>query len=160
MNRTWRLGLVAAVAAGIVTLDQLSKTWVINNVHTRRHLFWTISLNVQVNNGIAFSQATGNPHLVTAIALAFVAVLVVVTVRSPGWYTAVVLGLVIGGASGNLVDRLFRHNGGAVIDWIDPRFWPVFNVADAAVSVGVVLALAHSLFADGSRAGRDVDQPA
>jgi signal peptidase II len=58
---------------------------------------------------------------------------------------------VIGGALGNLADRLVRHHGGAVIDFIDPRWWPVFNIADAAVSVGVVLAIGHSLLSDARR---------
>ena len=45
----------------------------------------------------------------------------------------------VGGAVGNLTDRLFRHNGGAVIDFIDLRWWPVFNVADAAITCGAIL---------------------
>ena len=53
------------------------------------------------------------------------------------------LGLVLGGALGNLVDRAFREGsgflGGAVVDFIDLQWWPVFNVADTAVSVGGVL---------------------
>jgi signal peptidase II len=101
---------------------------------------------LQFNTGIAFSQATGATTLVTVVALAVVVVLVVVAGRSRGTFSAIVLGLIIGGASGNLVDRLIRHHGGAVIDFIDPGWFPVFNVADAAVSIGVVLALVHGMF--------------
>ena len=60
---------------------------------------------------------------------------------------AVGLGLLLGGAAGNLADRVFRHNHGAVIDFIDAArvgtrdWWPVFNVADAAIVVGVVILL-------------------
>ena len=54
---------------------------------------------------------------------------------------AVAMGLVLGGALGNLTDRVFRSNGGAVIDFIDPQWWPIFNVADAAISCGIVLLL-------------------
>ncbi|HEX7167995.1 MAG TPA: signal peptidase II, partial [Acidimicrobiales bacterium] len=49
------------------------------------------------------------------------------------------LGLVLGGAVGNLADRLFRDHGGAVVDFVDLQWWPVFNVADIAISVGAVL---------------------
>jgi len=62
--------------------------------------------------------------------------------RSLPW--ALVLGLLLGGAAGNLADRLFRSPGplrGAVVDWIDFRVWPVFNVADSAIVVGGLLAV-------------------
>jgi signal peptidase II len=61
--------------------------------------------------------------------------------------TGAVLGLIIGGALGNLVDRLVRHHAGAVIDFVDLRWWPVFNVADAAITVGVVVAVMRAAFA-------------
>lgn len=76
---------------------------------------------------------------------------------------AVVLGLLLGGASGNLADRLFRAPGpfrGAVIDWVDLRVWPVFNVADAAIVCGGVLALLLSRrgsHLDGTRGDGDPD---
>jgi signal peptidase II len=134
----------------VVAVDQLSKTWMLHHLASGpRHLWWTFRLSLQFNTGIAFSQATGSTTLVTVIALAVVAVLLVVAYRSRGAFTAAVLGLVIGGASGNLVDRLVRHHHGAVIDFIDPRWFPVFNLADAAVSVGVVLAVGHSLLTGG-----------
>ena len=55
----------------------------------------------------------------------------------------------MGGAIGNLIDRLIRQHGGGVIDFIDLRWWPVFNVADAAISVGVVLAAGRALLRPG-----------
>jgi signal peptidase II len=58
--------------------------------------------------------------------------------------TTVALGLVVGGAVGNLGDRLFRHAGGAVVDFVDLRWWPVFNVADAAITAGALLLLLGS----------------
>jgi signal peptidase II len=103
-------------------------------------------LNLQFNTGIAFSQATGSTALVIVIELAVVIGLLVAARRSQSTFTSIVLGLIIGGASGNLTDRLIRHHSGAVIDFIDPRIWPVFNIADAAVSIGVVLAIVAGLF--------------
>ncbi len=67
--------------------------------------------------------------------------------RAASLPVAVGLGLLLGGAAGNLTDRLFRHNHGAVIDFIDPArvgtrdWWPVFNLADAAIVVGVAVLL-------------------
>ena len=141
-----RGGLIAAVAAIVVALDQVTKTWALHAfAQAPRHVVWTLQLVVQFNSGIAFSQATGATVLVTIIAIVVLLALVIVAARTTGMFTAVVLGLVMGGAIGNLVDRLIRHHGGAVIDWIDLRWWPVFNLADAAITIGVVLALARSV---------------
>jgi len=119
------------------------------------------------NTGAAFSFAEGFTVLFTLIAVA-VAVVIVRTARrlfSTGW--AVALGLVLGGAVGNLIDRVFRDPGflrGGVVDFLsvfgpDGSVWPVFNVADSAIVcggvLGVLLALRGVEF-DGSRStGRD-----
>ncbi|GAC1313869.1 MAG: hypothetical protein NVSMB12_06130 [Acidimicrobiales bacterium] len=140
--------LIAAVVAVVVGADQATKTWALHTfANAPRHVVWTLQLVVQFNSGIAFSQATGSTTIVTVIALGVLVGLLVIARRTTGMFTAVILGLVMGGAVGNLADRLVRHHGGAVIDWIDLRWWPVFNVADAALSIGVVLALARSAFA-------------
>ena len=79
------------------------------------------------------------PFLVP-LAIVAVAVMVIVTGRRrPTRAVMVAMGLVLGGALGNLVDRLVRHNGGSVIDFIDLQWWPVFNVADACLVVGGIL---------------------
>jgi len=139
--------LIAAVAVAVVALDQATKTWALHHAPRgqARHVIWTLHLEVTYNTGIAFSQVTGATVVVTVVALVVLAALVVVARRTSGIYTAVVLGLVIGGAAGNLTDRLVRHHAGAVIDFIDLRWWPVFNVADAAITVGVVLAVLRGL---------------
>jgi signal peptidase II len=144
-----RRGLViGGVAATVVALDQVTKTLAIDHlkVGVPRHLFWTLQLNLTFNTGIAFSQATGKSTLVTIVGLAVLTALVVIAGRTRGTGTAIALGLIIGGAVGNLADRIVRHHTGGVIDFIDPRWWPVFNVADAAVTVGAVLAAVLSLF--------------
>jgi signal peptidase II len=55
------------------------------------------------------------------------------------------MGLLLGGAVGNLVDRLIRHHHGAVIDFVDLRWWPVFNVADASITIGAILLVLSGL---------------
>jgi signal peptidase II len=145
-GRGW--SLIGGVAAAVVALDQLTKTWALHHLRAGpRHVIWTLRFNLTFNTGIAFSQASGSTAVVTVVALAVVALLVVIARRTAGAVTGVVLGLIIGGALGNLVDRLVRHHGGAVIDFIDLRWWPVFNVADAAITIGVVVALVRAALA-------------
>jgi len=142
--------LIAAVAAVVVALDQATKTWALHHLRDGpRHVIWTLRLNLTFNTGIAFSQASGSTAVVTIVAVVVVSLLVVIARRTRGAVTGVVLGLIIGGAAGNLADRLVRHHGGAVIDFIDLQWWPVFNVADAAITIGVVIALLRAAFAPG-----------
>jgi signal peptidase II len=151
-----RLLLIALVAVVVVAVDQATKTWALHHLASGpTHVIWTLQFNLTFNDGIAFSQITGATALVTTVALVVLGALVVVAVRTRGLYSAIVCGLVIGGAVGNLIDRLIRHHGGGVIDFIDLRWWPVFNVADAAISIGVVLAAGRALLRPpGDGAGR------
>ncbi len=101
---------------------------------------WTLRLNLAYNKGMAFSSGDGLGPAVPILAIA-VAVFLLVSVgrsRRDRWFAAGV-GLVIGGALGNVVDRLLRNDGwldGAVVDFIDLQWWPIFNVADIAIVVG------------------------
>jgi signal peptidase II len=109
------------------------------------------------NPGAAFSIGTNATLLFTLVAIAVVAAVlrVVPRVRHTGW--ALALGLLLGGALGNLVDRVFRDPGplrGAVVDWIRVPHWPTFNLADCGIVVGGLLAALLSLRAvglDGTR---------
>lgn len=134
------------MAAAVVAADQLAKTWALHHANGQR-VFWALHLTLTFNTGIAFSQARGSTAVVTVVAVVVLGALLLFARRSTGTYTAVVLGLVIGGAVGNLVDRLIRHHGGAVIDFIDLRWWPVFNLSDASITVGVLLAVVRGLVA-------------
>ncbi len=93
------------------------------------------------NSGAAFSVGSGRSGVFTALA----SVTVVGLIGYALWTRqararAVMFGLIIGGASGNLVDRLARPNGGRVIDFMEiARWWPVFNVADMSLFFGIVL---------------------
>jgi signal peptidase II len=75
------------------------------------------------------------------VAVVLVVVLVVLAWRAPTAGRAAILGLILGGALGNLADRAFRNDHGAVVDFIALHFWPTFNVADASIVVGCVLLL-------------------
>lgn len=112
------------------------------------------------NPGAAFSMATGMTWLLTLIAAAVVIGVIRIgrTLRSLWW--AIGLGMVLGGALGNLVDRLFRYPGplqGHVVDFVAVGWWPVFNVADSAIVCGAILLVALTVFGfepDGTRSGR------
>jgi signal peptidase II len=129
------------VAAGVVVLDQATKHWAVNALadgHTI-DLVWTLRFNLAYNTGMAFSSGNGLGPLVPILALAVVVVLLITVGRSSSPWSVVAVGLVIGGAVGNVTDRLLRGEGGlhgAVVDFIDLQWWPIFNVADIAVVVG------------------------
>ena len=142
------MGISVAVAAAVVGLDQLTKWWAVSRLSPAGcaapdgciELVGSLRLRLVENPGSAFSFATGWGPLLGVVAAVMAAVLLRASSRS-GIAVAVVLGLVSGGALGNMVDRLARaHDGflsGAVVDFVDLQWWPVFNVADAAIVVGV-----------------------
>lgn len=136
--------LMVAVAAAVFVVDQLTKWWAINALDTRSiHLFWTFDLRLARNTGASFSMGAGRGGLIAVLALLVVVVLLLVGRAADTRLGAVLVGLILGGAVGNLADRALRGGagflGGAVVDWIDPGWWPVFNVADACVVVGGIL---------------------
>lgn len=161
-----RLALFAAVAVVVVALDVISKALVVAKLpldHAPvRILGGVLYLQQTRNSGAAFSLGTGFTVILTVIAVA-VAVLIVriaTRLRSTGW--AIALALILGGALGNLVDRLFRAPGvgrGHVVDWLSlfgpyGRYWPIFNLADSAIVCGAVLAALLALLGidfDGGR---------
>jgi signal peptidase II len=140
-----RWSLLAGVGAAVLAVDQLTKWWAVEALDGGRaiHLVGSLHLRLAINYGSAFSLAQGRGALISLLALVIVAVLV----RSGRYATrpssAVAIGLVVGGALGNLVDRAFREGdgflGGGVVDFIDLEWWPVFNVADSAIVVGAIL---------------------
>jgi signal peptidase II len=150
------LRVVAAAAAVVVAIDQITKTLALRTLADGPiHLFWTLRLNLSFNSGLAFSLGTGLTTWITFAAILLVVGLLVVSRRVTSLSMAIALGLVLGGALGNLTDRLVRGHGGAVIDFIDFQWWPVFNVADMAISIGAVL-----LVLTGFREGNESDDAA
>jgi len=129
------------VAAIIVLLDQTSKAWALRDLADGRiiHVIWTMQFNLTYNRGMAFSRGTGIGPIIGVIGLVVVVLLLLSLRRADNALTRVATGLIIGGAVGNILDRLFRGSGwmrGAVIDFIDFQWWPVFNVADMAIMIG------------------------
>jgi signal peptidase II len=134
------VALAGALAAGVVLADQLSKTWAIRNLtEGPRHVLWTLQLKLTFNSGGAFGLGIGGGAVIVAAAAVVVFLVVHVGRRAPDQPSLVAVALVVGGAVGNLSDRLFRDTDGAVVDFIDLQWWPVFNVADMAIVIGSAL---------------------
>lgn len=139
-----RWALIGGVALAVLALDQLTKWWALKELDTRTiDGPWTLRLNLTLNRGAAFGLGSKYAPII-ALAAVCVVVFVLGTTRSlDARWPRIGVGLVFGGALGNLADRVFREGtgflGGAVVDFIDLQWWPVFNVADAAVCTGAVL---------------------
>ena len=127
------------VAAAVVAADQVTKLLIVRSIAEgdRVQIVDDVLVLSHVrNSGAAFGTLRGFGGLLALAAVCGIAVFAVVVWRRPGAAVGVAAALVAGGAMGNLIDRLAR---GTVVDFIDFRFWPAFNVADSAISVGAVL---------------------
>ncbi|MFB4299004.1 signal peptidase II [Actinomadura sp. NTSP31] len=159
--------MLIAVALAALAADIVSKTVVVATLHDRapvRLLGGLLTLRETRNSGAAFSIGTGYTIVFTVIACGVVVAILRTArnLRSLPW--AVCLGLLLGGAIGNLLDRLFRAPAplkGHVVDWIEFPHYPVFNLADSAIVCGGVLAVvlaARGLQIDGTRlSGKDAE---
>ena len=142
-------GAFAAAAAVVVAIDQATKHWALQALQDEPiDLVGTLRLNLTFNDSAAFSLGGGRTTLVALLALAVSGVIVVMGLRADRRMAAVGLGVILGGALGNLADRAFRAGegvlGGHVVDFVDLQWWPVFNVADASLWVGIGLLLLSS----------------
>ena len=144
------------MAAAVVVADQLTKTWALRALQDGPiELFWTLQFNLTFNTGAAFSRFPGlGPYI--GILAAVVAVGLLWSGRTvPTRTGAAAVGLIFGGAVGNLIDRAFRAGdgflGGGVVDFIDVQWWPVFNLADVGVTVGGALLVLGALRSGRSR---------
>jgi signal peptidase II len=158
--------VLLGVAVLVIAADAITKAIVVARLPEHRyvHLIGTVLMLTQVRNGGAAFNIGG-----TSITIVFTAIAVGVIVYilraarnlySTGW--AITLGLLLGGATGNLIDRIFRAPGpfrGDVVDWIElTRYWPVFNLADSAIVCGgvlFVLLAVRGVRLDGTRAVRE-----
>jgi len=162
--------VLVGVAAFVFAADIITKALVVSHLRPGEpvHLIDNVlMLNLLRNSGAAFSVGTGNTIIFTAIAVGVVIYIARTArnLRSVGW--AITLGLLLGGALGNLVDRLFRAPGflrGDVVDWIEvTRYWPVFNLADSAIVCGGILTVLLAMFGyhlDGTHGDRPAPSPA
>jgi signal peptidase II len=149
------------IATLVVVVDQLTKAWALSTLDDRDiDLIWGLRFHLTRNSGMAFSRGEGLGPVIGVVALIVVAALLVSMRRQTSAVSSAAVGLVIGGAAGNVVDRLFRSPGwlrGEVIDFIDPGWWPIFNVADMAISVGGLLLVVGSFAASRRVAPDDLD---
>lgn len=137
------------VAVFVIVADQLTKHWAVNELVDRDiDVFWTLRFNLSYNTGMAFSRGENFGPIIGVVALGVVVALLLSMKRQPGLLTDVAVGMIIGGAVGNVIDRLFRQDAwlrGGVVDFIDFQWFPIFNVADMAVNVGAGLLILSSI---------------
>lgn len=146
-----RLRLTMAIALAVIAIDQVTKHWAVNALTDEPpiHVIWTLQWNLTFNSGMAFSKGQGIGPIIGLVAVIVVVVVLLGVRKNSNPMVAIAAGFVVGGAVGNLVDRLFRGDGwlhGSVVDFIDFQWFPIFNVADMAVNVGGVMFVLWSLF--------------
>jgi signal peptidase II len=143
--RSRRVLALYGTAALVLVLDQLTKHLVVTNLAGRPPVDLigeVVQLRYTTNSGGAFSLLTGAPLFFGITAIVIVGGIIYASRRAQPLSLLVVLGLVLGGALGNLTDRLLRGEGllrGEVVDFVKVGWWPVFNVADSCVVVGGIL---------------------
>lgn len=130
----------------VVVLDQVSKAWAQRVLADGSIVVIDDFLKFRLvsNTGAAFSLFQNSGPLIGVIAIGVVVLIFVVLGDASRRVEAFALGMVLGGAVGNLVDRIFRGDGfldGAVVDWIGWWWIPTFNLADTAIFLGVALLL-------------------
>jgi signal peptidase II len=137
------------IAAIVVVLDQITKHWALNTLADRDiEVFWTLQFNLAFNTGMAFSRGEGLGPVIAVVALVVVVFFLVRLGREGGRLAAVATGLIVGGAIGNIIDRAFRGDGildGAVVDFIDFQWFPIFNIADMGITIGGALLVLSSV---------------
>jgi signal peptidase II len=152
--------LMVLVGLAVLLADQISKAWALNRlVEGPIDLVGSLRFNLAFNTGTAFSMGSGKGlgPWISLLAIVVVVALALAGGTARTRLGAVAAGLVAGGALGNLGDRAFRGDAGflhgAVIDFIDLQWWPIFNVADSAIVVGGILLVIVSMLTP-------VDEPA
>jgi len=139
-------------AAAVLAVDQTTKEIALGTLDDGPVdlIEGVLTFRLTFNSGGAFGLGRDFPGVFLAATVIIILFILVAARRMEDRSWAVPLGLVLGGGLGNVADRVFRGEGGHVVDFIDLHFWPVFNVADSAivVAVGIMLVL-------GAKAGRE-----
>lgn len=147
-----RIRLLLIVAAVVLVLDIVTKVLAVKLLQPGKPVSIigdTVTWTLVRNSGAAFSFATGYTWVLTLIAISVVVGILLIGRRLVSTWWAIGLGMILGGALGNLVDRFFRGPGplrGHVVDFLSVGWWPVFNVADPAVVGGAITLVALSVF--------------
>jgi len=151
------------VALAVVLVDQVTKALAVARLSSGPiHLIGPFALALSYNTGVAFSIGTGLTLPIIVIAVVLAAVVAWFGRTVPNTAAAVAVGLILGGAIGNLSDRLFRGHHGAVVDFLYSGFWPTFNIADSSIVCGSIvlgIALWRTSASKGSRDGDEVTPP-
>jgi signal peptidase II len=137
------LRVLLPVAALVLVLDQVTKQLAVNHLkdHSVDIIKGVLTLQLTLNSGGAFGILQGVPGLFLAATVLVIGLLVVWVRQLADPRMLVPLGMMLGGGLGNASDRIFRDLGGRVVDWIDLHVWPVFNLADSAIVIGVLLVI-------------------
>jgi signal peptidase II len=149
LDRRTSAAIIIGVAAASVAVDQVTKTVAQNALHDGHSVWLVFGMRfvLTYNSGAAFSVGAGRSGVFTVLASITITVLLAYALwvrQRP--LQAVAFALILGGAAGNLTDRLARSNGGRVIDFLElAKWWPVINFADASLFCGVALLLLLSL---------------
>ena len=139
-----RLTYAALIVVGGLGLDQLTKEWALNRLSENRTIdvLPTLEFDLAYNSGFSFSTGSGQGNLVGLIVIALCVFLFVQIIREARWRRCALYAVILGGALGNLLDRIFRADdgflSGEVIDFIDVSLYAVFNVADIFVVCGCI----------------------
>jgi signal peptidase II len=146
----WRLGLLVLIVVGF---DQVTKWLVVRSLHigeSANVIGDFLRITHVRNPGAAFGMLKGYGGLFALAGLAGVIIFAGLFFREPSKLTGFGAALVCAGALGNLLDRVFRGpvGRGTVVDFVDFRFWPSFNVADSAISIGAVILIIGSFVED------------
>jgi len=139
-----------SVGAGVLAIDQLTKWWAAETLPGDPIVLidGVLDLRYVTNSGASFSMLQNAGTLIAVVVIAVVIFIVMLVRKIATVPEAVCLGLVLGGAVGTLVDSVFLGPGlfdGAVVDFVDFSFFPAFNAADSAITIGAVLILVLSL---------------
>jgi signal peptidase II len=164
--RTRRALALYGTAAVVLALDQLTKHLVVSNLAGRPPVDLigdVVQFRYTTNSGGAFSLLTGAPLFFGIMAIVIIGGIIYASRRAQPLSMLVVLGLILGGALGNLTDRLLRGEGllrGEVVDFVKVGIWPVFNLADSCVVVGGILLaiLLGRAESDPAQASADTDR--
>ena len=147
-------GTLFTIAGVVWGLDRLSKLWVEHTLEGRPPITvirGVLDLRFTTNPGGAFSLGQRTPWIFVGASILVSVAIVATAFRHSNVGTSLALGLILGGAVGNLTDRIVRGPGfsGQVVDFVDFHVWPVFNLADSAIVVGAVVLAISSFAADG-----------
>lgn len=145
MTARRRIAYALAIVVGALALDQVTKEWALNRLSDNRTIdvLPSLEFDLAFNSGFSFSTGSGSGDLVGLVVIALCIFLAVMVVREVRWRRTALYAAILGGALGNLADRVFRADdgplSGEVIDFIDVEWYAVFNVADIFVVCGCIL---------------------